>query len=115
MATYESDIEIVEGTFGKDVNLQAQDSEGDALALTDGTVTWHVYKAKGTVCALLGTCTAVDLPNGKVKYTLQSSDWGAGKLEGGEEYKSSLVAKKAGYQEEFPNLKVTTIEQAPSS
>jgi len=113
--SYEEEIEIVEGTFGKDVNLQAQDSEGDAVALTGGTVTWHVYSAKGTVCVLLGTCTAVDLANGKVKYSLLTGDWGAGKLQGGEEYKSSLVCVKAGYREEFPNLKVTTIEQAPTS
>jgi len=115
MTTYEEEIEIVEGTFGKDVNLQAQDSEGTGVDLAGGTVTWHVYQAKGTVNALLGTCVAVDLTLGKVKYTLQSGDWGTLKLVGGVEYKSSLVAKKSGYQEEFPNLKVTTIEQAPTS
>ncbi len=113
--SYEKEIELVENTFGKDVNLQAQDKDGNAVDLTGCTVKWVVYKFGATSAVLIVTCTAVDLANGKVKYSLQSGDWGSGKLEAPQEYKSSLVATKTGYQEEFQDLTVKTLEAAPSS
>lgn len=115
MATYESEIEIVEGTYGKDVNLQAQDADGNGVDLTGCTVKWHIYAPGGTSCVLIATCTAVDLSVGKVKYTLQQTDWDTGKLEAPKDYKTSLVATKTGYREEFPNLILRTIPQAPQA
>lgn len=113
MVKYESEIEIVEGTFGKDVNLQAQDKEGNGVDLTGCTVTFKVWKEGETSSRLSETCTPVDLTVGKVKYTLQQTDWSPSKLEAREKYNASLVAAKAGYQEEFINLTIVTAKKAP--
>jgi len=115
MATYKDSIEIVEGTFGKDVNLQAQDSDGNGVDLSGCTVKWHIYAPSGTSCVLIADCVEVDLSVGKVKYTLQEADWAAEKLQGGKDYKTALIATKAGYREEFPDLILRTKEQAPTS
>jgi hypothetical protein len=115
MATYKDEIELVENTFGKEVHLQAQDSDGNGVPLTGCTVKWHVHEPAGSTCVLIATCTEVDLSVGKVKYTLLEADWGSNKLEGGKDYKSSLIATKSGYHEEFPGLIVRTVTKAPTS
>lgn len=114
--SYEKEIELVEGTHGFDIPLQAQDKDGNAKDLTGCTVKWHIYEDESGTCVLLRTCTADDLPNGKVKYPLLDTDWGSGgtaQLEGGKDYRSSLIATKTGYREEFPYLLVKTKKQAP--
>jgi len=117
MANYtQRSIELVDGMDGKDINLQALDKNGDPVPLTGCTVKWHIWKDGATSCVLIATCVAVDLSVGKVKYTILAADWGTGKLESGNDYKSSLVATKTGppsYEEEFINLLVTTIAKAP--
>ena len=115
MATYKDEIEIVEGTFGKDVHLQAQDSDGEGVPLTGCTVKWHIFEPSGTTCVLIADCVEVDFSLGKVKYTLKEADWAEDKLEGGKDYKTALVATKAGYHEEFPDLILRTKAQAPTS
>lgn len=97
------------------MHLQAQDSDGDGVPLTGSTVKWHIHEPAGSSCVLIADCVEEDLTVGKVKYTLQEADWGEGKLEGGKDYKSSLVATKAGYREEFTGLILKTISQAPTS
>ena len=62
---------------------------------------------------LIADCVPVDLPVGKVKYTLKETDWAEGKLEGGKDYKTALIATKTGYRDEFPDLIVRTKKQAP--
>jgi hypothetical protein len=114
MATYASSVQIVEGTFGQDVNFQAQDADGSPFDLTGWTVKWCVYLEGSTRYKLLVTCEAVDLAQGKLKYTLQESDWGQNKLQGGEIYQSVLIATKTGYKEEFRGLKVTILAKAPT-
>lgn len=106
MATYTDEIEIAYETYGKDVNLQAQDADGDGVSLTGCTVKWEIIDlySGDTVRSL--TCTDVDLSVGKVKYTLLEADWGSGKLEEGKHYRSRLVATKSGYKESFLGLKV---------
>ena len=113
MVTYEDEIAIIEGTFGKDVNLQALDADDNPVSLADCTVRWIIYKEETSV--LDETCTPDDLPLGKVKYPLKETDWGTAKLEGGQEYDSSLLATKEGYQEEFKHLRVRTLKKAPGA
>lgn len=127
MADYEEEIDLAEGSFGKDVNLQAQDEDGQGINLTGCTVYWIVYdpetRSKTTpVYVLKATCTAVDLSDGKVKYTLKETDWvchspavPTGYLEGDTTYESVLLATKTGYQEEFLGLEVKIKEQAPTT
>jgi len=115
MATYESEIEIIENTVGKDINLQAQDSDGNGVDLTACVVKWVVYAPEGTTPLWEVTCTAVDLTTGKVKYTLLAGDWGTNKPQGGSDYTSSLIADKTGYHEEFKNLKVTILTATPTT
>lgn len=122
MATYEEEIEIVEGTFGKDINLQAQE-EGNPVDLTGCTVKLTIYDPEEPDSYVLNaTCIAVDLTQGQVKYTLQESDWvcysppsPTGTLEGNMTYEGALIATKVGYHEEFPGLKIKIKERAPTS
>ena len=113
MAIYKAEIELVEATFGKDVHLQAQDSDGNGVPLTGCTVKWHIYVPGGSSCVLIALCVEEDFSVGKVRYTLQEADWGQGKLEGGKDYKTALIVTKTGYREEFPDLILRTKVKAP--
>jgi len=125
--TYEEEIEIVEGTFGVDVPLQAQDKDGDGVSITGCTVYWIVYDPESRsettpVYVLKVACTADDLSVGKVKYTLRESDWvchspttPTGYLEGDKTYESILLATKSGYRNEFLGLTVKVRKQAPTT
>ena len=106
MATYTDEIEIAYDTYGKDVNLQAQDENGDGVSLTGCTVKWKIIDPYSGTAVRNVECTDVDLSDGKVKYTLLETDWGSGKLEEGGHYRSVLVATKSGYKETFLGLKV---------
>lgn len=75
MVTYKDEIEIIDGTIGKDVNLQAQDKLGNSIDLSGCTVKWIVYVPEATYPVLEVTCTAVDLSTGKVKYALLITNW----------------------------------------
>ena len=106
MATYTDEIEIPYETYGKDVNLQCQDDAGDGVDVSGCTVKWKIITPYTDTAVRNLTCTEVDLTVGKIKYTLLAADWGSGKLEEGEHYKSQLIATKADYQEKFLGLKV---------
>jgi len=118
--SYEEEIEIVEGTFGKEVYLQAQDADGNGIPLTGCVVKWVIFESEDSIAAILNvTCTDVNLSEGKVKYGLLESDWGEEKLhyrgeKEEDKYTSSLVATKTGYREEFPDLKVKIKKKAPA-
>ena len=100
MADYEDLIKIIEGTFGKDVNLQAQDSDGNGVDLTGCTVKWHIYEPEATIATAIFTCTEVDLSLGKVKYTLLSTDWSTtGTADSGSE--TTTVDAERGEADDF--------------
>lgn len=115
MTTYKSEIELVEGTFGKEVNLQAQDEEGKGINLTGCAVVWKIWEADATDLRLKATCAPVELTEGKVKYLLKEADWAVNRLEASKDYMSSLTATKAGYNEEFIEFKVKTIKKSPEN
>jgi len=123
MSTYKEEIEIVEGSVGEVVNLQAQKKDTEeGYDLTGCIVKWVIFESEDSIAVILnGTCVEVDLGVGKVKYTTTANDWGKEKLhyKGEREedkYESSLVADRADplFHKEFQNLKVKISKKAPT-
>lgn len=119
MTTYESEIEIIEGTVGKDVNLQCQDKDNNAVDITGcDTLEWRVFEAEATKLRLKGTCTEVDLTTGKIKYPLVAADWASNRLgQGRKDYKSVIHVENSvtDYKEDFEGLLVHVKAQSPDT
>jgi len=100
--------------FGDDIPLQALDEDGTVFDLTNYTVKWRVAEPDATTYKLLGTCSAVTLAEGKVKYTVQDGDFD----EAPKTYNTMLVATKSGVEVKFEGvtlvIKEEVTETAPS-
>jgi len=107
--SYVSKVVYVQGFYGKDIEGQAVDDNGNVLDLTEFTTIKFRMRKTGESTKVDAAVTVVDAVNGKWKYTVASGDFDAVGT-----YECQLVCQKTGAEVTVSGLTIIIKEQVPA-
>jgi len=105
---YEDEIEIWEGDYGTDIEMQCS-RKGVPFNLEGYTLKLRVTDKAFATLKIDATATPVDAMNGTCKYTIQQNDFNhPNKL-----YYAAIIATKTGIEITFGDLKIRVLKKPP--